>query len=65
MNKLVDGAIDALQQYREMDQRRRSLPAKRWPPLRTEGCVSVWSPRMTEQQQQEHEQYVNDHNLPF
>jgi hypothetical protein len=60
-----EDAQDALQQYEEMEQRRRSLPAKRFPPVRTVGYTSVWAPRMTEQQRKEHEQYVKDNNLPF
>jgi hypothetical protein len=64
MNKIED-ASDALQQYEEMEQRRRSLAAKLFPPLRTVGYTSVWSPRMMEQQRKEHEQRVKDENLPF
>jgi hypothetical protein len=27
--------------------------------------AGTWAPKMTEQQQREHEQYVRDNNLPF
>lgn len=59
-------ASDALQQYLEMEQRRRALPA---PPLiprpALESSSAPWRPVMTEQQRLEHEQYVREHNLPF
>jgi hypothetical protein len=54
MNEIED-AVDALQQYQEMTQRRAG----------SVGYSSVWAPTMTEQRRMEHEQYVKDNDLPF
>lgn len=60
MNKLETDAHDALVAYEA--QRRH---ARRFPPAPRLTPTSVWSPRLTEQQQREQEQYIRDHNLPF
>lgn len=65
MDRFTAGAQDALTQYLEMDARRRALPAKRWPPRREPKTGTTWSPRMSEQERKEHEQYVIDNDLPF
>lgn len=37
-----------------------------WPPLPVKPAqVEPWRPVMTEQERQEHEKYVQEHNLPF
>jgi len=64
MNKHEDAA-DARQQYEEMEQRRRALLSKRFPPARSTGYASVWSPVLTEQQRKEHEQQIADGTIPF
>jgi hypothetical protein len=54
-------AADALQQYEETTRRRT-----KWPPLPAAPCTGEpWRPVMTEQERQQHEQYVKDHNIPF
>jgi hypothetical protein len=60
-----DDATDARQQYEEMEQRRRALLSKRFPPARSTGYASVWSPVMTEQRRKEHEQQMADGIIPF
>jgi hypothetical protein len=58
-------AADALQQHEEA-RRQREQNAKRYPPMPVKPLVmEPWRPVMTEQQRKEHEQYVQDHNLPF
>ena len=60
MNKLETEAHDALVAYEA--QRRH---ARRFPPAPRSLPAGVWSPRLTEQQQREHEQYIRDNDLPF
>ena len=56
-----DDPADALQQYEEM-ARRRML----WPPMPVKpASTEPWRPLMTEQECQQHEQYVRENNLPF
>ena len=43
-------------------EKRRTI----WPPLPVKpASKEPWRPVMTEQERQEHEKYVQDHNLPF
>lgn len=60
MNKLETEAHDALMAYEA--QRRH---ARRFAPAPRSKPAGVWSPKLTEQQQREQEQYIKDHNLPF
>ena len=54
-------AADVLQGYEET-AKRRTL----WPPMSVKPAGGEpWRPVMTEQEGQQHEQYVKDHNLPF
>ena len=56
-----DDPADALQQYEET-ARRRTL----WPPMPVAPATGEpWRPVMTEQERQQHEQYVRENNLPF
>jgi len=56
-----DDPADALQHYEET-AKRRTL----WPPIPVKPAGGEpWSPVMTEQERQRHEQYVRDQNLPF
>jgi len=65
MNEIAE-AVDAMQQYWEMEARRRALRAPRLPPAPTKpSSVEPWRPVMTEQQRAKHEQYVKEQNLPF
>lgn len=50
-----DDAVDDRQRYEEAQERRGGQAR----------YTSVWSPRMTEQQRKEFEQYVKEHRLPF
>lgn len=66
MDRFAHDAADALRGYEAMEQRRRSLPAKRFPPApRTPAGGPSWAPKMTDAERAAHEQYVADHNLPF
>ena len=56
-----DDPADALQQYEETAQRRTL-----WPPIPIKPATGEpWRPVMTEQERQQHEQYVRENNLPF
>jgi hypothetical protein len=55
----------ARERYEAMEARRHALPAKRFPPAPHDPCPAVWRPMMTEQERNEHEQYVRNNNLPF
>lgn len=61
MNKMEAQAHDALIAFEERQKRHAAgyAPAPRAKP------AGVWSPRMTEQEQRAHEQYVRDNDLPF
>jgi len=60
MNKLESEAHDALVAYEfQRIHARRFAPAPRSKP------AGVWAPKLTEQQQREHEQHIKDNNLPF
>lgn len=61
MDKLTNDAHDALVAFEERQKRH----AQGYAPRPRAVPAGVWSPRMTEQQQREHDQYVKDHNLPF
>lgn len=54
-------AMDTLTAYEARQKRHAAgyAPAPRAKP------AGVWSPRMTEQEQRKHEQYVIDNRLPF
>ena len=61
MDKLTSDAADALKQYEE-SAKRRTL----WPPMPVKPAGGEpWRPVMTEQERQQHEQYVRENNLPF
>ena len=61
MDRFTADAADALQQYEET-ARRRTL----WPPMPVKPATGEpWRPVMTEQERQQHEQYVRENNLPF
>jgi hypothetical protein len=61
MNRLEQQAHDALVGYETKRE-----PGRPWyGPAPREKPAGVWSPRMTEQQKQELEQYIKDHDLPF
>lgn len=43
----------------------QKAPARRFPPLPPTPIAGVWSPKMTEQEKKEFDQYVKDNQLPF
>jgi hypothetical protein len=56
-----DDAIEARDWHEETAQRRTL-----WAPKPVEPCTGEpWRPVMTEQERQQHEQYVRENNLPF
>lgn len=57
-------ASDSLKQYEETARLRNY--AKLYPPMPVATCTGEpWRPVMTEQERQQHEQYVRENNLPF
>ena len=74
-NRLAQDAADTLTGYEDQAARRARLIAAsraaraegRYPgPRRTSTTLTTWAPpALTEQQQNEHEQYVAENNLPF
>lgn len=40
-------------------------PAKRFPPAPPRPLGPCWSPKLTEQEQQEQQRYIEENNLPF
>jgi hypothetical protein len=57
----ADDPADALQGYEENAQRRTL-----WPPMPVKPAGGEpWRPVMTEQERQQHEQYVRENQLPF
>lgn len=65
MDRFTHDAVDALRSYEAMEVRRRSLPAKRFDPAPRAPYAGTWAPKMTEAERKEHEQHVEDENLPF
>lgn len=64
MGHFIADAADALKQYEETARRRNY--AKRFPPMPVEPCTGEpWRPVMTEEERQQHEQYVRENQLPF
>lgn len=61
MSKHTNDARDALVAFEE----RQKQAGRGYPPAPRAKAAGVWSPRMTEQQKREHDQYVIDHKLPF
>lgn len=61
MNRFERDALESLEAYEERQRRH----AKRHPPMRRSLPASTWAPKLTEQQQQEQEQYIKDNALPF
>lgn len=62
--KLSQDAHDALTAY-EAQQAFRDAERARWARAQPRTIVGTWAPTMTEQEKQQHDQYVIEQNLPF
>jgi ATP-dependent helicase/DNAse subunit B len=64
MNRLEQDAADTLQAH-EDHRAFRDAERARWARAQPPKIVRTWSPVMTEQQKQEHQQYIEQHRCPF